>query len=311
VKTMLARFEIVWEIPLAVLSFLFYKIVRLLVHQVVQAQAIVNKKQAGRWRVLDARSLRAPLNLLALMTSAPRWNTHAIIAVAGPFKVQRSCKLCAASAARSATSWTVVAHASPGHRMVASVGSLGAPHQEPWQAMPLEPGRYRLALRYYHWSEHVELPAVEVDGVEVIPATALEAHTNDFYHDLIRRNNFFYLCLHYYVGVLLRYQQWLPQSFVKREYLPAGNPQTEFYYGFLRANESLVFALHPQLLQTHDVYLTLYNRASFPLLWYPLREGEHTTPPSPSDGSYLVRIHQKVTSQEPFDHDWVQIRVSS
>lgn len=301
--------EVLWELPLALLSFLFYKTIRFGMRQVVRAHAALTKQHAGEWRVLCAQTVQAPLTLPALMTTGPRWNTHAIVAIAGPLVINQSIRLHVASATKSAQSWTVVVHSSPRHQIVTSVGSSSISGRDAWESLDMRPGMYRLALRYYRWSDLVELPAIEVDGIEVVPATIVPANVNDFYHDLGRRSNFFYLCLHYYVATLLRYYAWLPRSFVEREYLPAGNPETDFYYGFLKTGEWLAFDLAPRLLQTHDVYLTVYNRASFPVLWCPIREHEHTTRPSPSDGSYLVRVHKKSPSQEPFDRGWLRVRV--
>jgi hypothetical protein len=159
----------------------------------------------------------------------------------------------------------------------------------------LTPGSYRLTLRCYDCHGAVKLPVVEVDGVEMVAAMTVSADTNNFYQDLARRSNLFYLGLHYYVGILLRYGRWLPQSFVEQEYLPVGNPQTKFYYGFLHAGESLAIALEPELLQTHNLYFTLYNRASFPVSWYPLKDREHKTTPCQTDGMYLIRAHNKVS----------------
>lgn len=296
---------------LASLSFLFYKIVRFGVQRLVQLYSQRQAHAATHWQILDGQAVSKPFNLLALMTSAPRWNTHALIALVGPLNVQSQLSVHAATAARSARSWTVVVHEEPGHRIVASTGSPGVTREETWQTVQLNPGTYRLALRYYHWAEAIELPAIEVDGVPAVSSLAVPAETNDFYHDLSRRSNFFYLSLHFYVCTLLRYRRWFPRSFVEREYLPAGNPQTTFYYGFLEAGTRLTFELEPHLLSTHDVYLTVYNRASFPVLWYPLLESRHTTQPIQVSGSYLVRIHRKTSSQEEFVAGWVQIHAQS
>lgn len=308
---MYGRLMAVGEMILATLSFLFYRIVRFGVQGIVQLASWQDTRAATRWQTLEGRAVSKPFNLLALMTCAPRWNTHALIALVGPLHVQRTLKICAAAATKSASSWTVVVHAEPGHRMVASIGSLTTSSEQVWQALHLAPGTYRLALRYYHWSAPVELPAIEVDGAPVVNAVRIPAHTNDFYHDLSQRSNFFYLCLHSYVCTLLRYRRWFPRSFVEREYLPAGNPQTTFYYGFLQAGARLIFELDPDFLQTHEVYFTVYNRASFPILWYPLLENTHITPPSPVSGSYLLRVQRKTPTRAPFERDRLRICVQT
>jgi Family of unknown function (DUF6208) len=299
------------EIVLAPLSFLFYRIVRFTVQHLVQLQSRMHVKEATQWRVLEGSAMQKPLNLLALMTAAPRWNTHAIIALAGPFHVQDMLKVHTATAEKSAQSWTLVVHAEPQHCIVASIGSITTSSDEPWQAVQLDPGMYRLALRYYHWSDAVELPAIEVDGKPIVPAVTIAANANDFYRTLSQHSSVFYLCLHTYVCTLLRYRRWFPRAFVEREYLPAGNPQTTFYYGFLEAGMKLSFELDPGLLGTHDVYFTAYNRASFPTLWYQLLETRHSTAPSLVRGSYLIRVHRKTPGTGAFDRTWVRIHTQT
>ena len=308
-REQIRRFDFAWEIPLALMSFVFYRITRFCVQRLIHLSAIVSTAQSRRWRVFCAQEARSPLNLLAVMTSGPRLNTHAIVATVGPLHVKRTLRIHVVAAARSAMSWTVVVYTAPSHRTVASIGSLGTPRCEPWQTITLPPGRYRLALRYYQWSDRVELPAVAVDGIEAVPARVVPANVNDFYNDLGKRSNFLYLCLHYYAGTLLRYRTLLPRSLVEREYLPVGNPETTFYYGFLSSREALALDLDARLLKTHDVYFTLYNLASFPVQWYALTKRQHITSPSACDGTYLIRVHRRAQSPEPFAYDSVRMRI--
>lgn len=75
-----------------------------------------------------------------------------------------------------------------------------------------------------------------------------------------------------------------------------GNPETRFYYGALQCGEALRFTIAPALLATHDVYITIYTRDSFPASWYQIREARYTTSPARESGFYLVRIHQNVSA---------------
>lgn len=281
----------VWEIPLALLSYGFYKFIRLIMRLFIRLFPIVGRQKNDVWRILNAEALQSRFVLPVMMTSAPRWNTHAIIAIAGPWSVNNSIQLVFPEVVEASMSWTV--NRASDHEIVAS-GNVC--NDTGHQIITLSPGSYRLTLRCYDCHRLVQLPCVEVDGVETVAATAVSKDTNDFYQDLAHRSNLFYLCLHYYVAALLRYHKWLPQSFIEREYLPVGNPQTKFYYGFLRAGESLTITLEPELLQMHTLYFTLYNRASFPILWYPLQDREHKSAPCQTDGTYLIRAHGKMLS---------------
>lgn len=280
----------VWEIPLALLSYGFYKFIRLIMRLFVRLFPTVGRQKNDVWRILNAEALQSRFVLPVLMTSAPRWNTHAIIAIAGPWPVNNSICLHFPEEIGATVSWTV--NRVSDHQIVAS-GNVC--HESGPQTITLPSGSYWLTLRCYDCQRMVQLPSVEVDGVEMVATIIVPPDTNNFYQDLSHRSNLFYLSLHYYVAALLRYRRWLPQSFIEREYLPVGNPQTKFYYGFLHAGESLTVTLEPQLLQTHSLYFTLYNLASFPILWYPLLAQEHKTIPCQSDGMYLIRVHNKIS----------------
>lgn len=286
------------EATLAPLSFLAYRAARFGVQGLVRLHDRSHPAQASVWQILDAQAVK-PFNLLALMTSAPRWNTHALIALAGPLTARHTLRVHAATAARSAPSWTIVVHAEPGHRIVASLGPSGDKDAGAWQALELPPGTYRLALRYYQPYPAAELPAVEVDGSQAVTSAAVPDDANSFYQTLAGRKSILYLCLHSYVCTLLRHRRWFPRSFVEREYLPAGNPQTEFRYGFVPAGTRLTIEMDPALLEANDVYFTAYNRASFPVAWYPLTESQHRTRVFARDGTYLIRIHARTASQRP------------
>jgi hypothetical protein len=302
------------ELAAAPLSFLLYRATRLLVQRLVQLDSRRHATRPARWQTLDGSAVARPFNLLALMTSAPRWNTHALIALAGPLPVRRTLRIHAGIAATSAPSWSLVVHAEPTHRIAASIGSANTPSQGSWRSVDLPPGRYRLALRYYRCGDHVVLPAIEVDGVPVVDPFTVPADTNDFYHDLYHGlgtgSRLLYLCLHSYACTMLRYRRWLPHSFVEREYLPAGNPQTTFRYGFWPFGTRLDIDLADGLLANHDVYLTAYNRASFPIMWYPLTDSGHTTAPNPVSGSYLIRVHRTTPDPSAGEREPVRVRVS-
>lgn len=280
--------RIVWEIPLALLSYGFYKVIRLIMRLFVRLFPTAGGQKNNVWRILNADALLSRFVLPVMMTSAPRWNTHAIIAIAGPWFVNDSIRLVFHEVVEASMSWTV--NRITDHEIVASGNACN--DSKP-QTIVLSPGGYRLTLRCYDCQHMVQLPCVEVDGVEIVTSTAVPPDTNNFYHTLEKQSNLFYLGLHYYVATLLRCGRWLPQTFIEREFLPVGNPQTKFFYGFLQAGESLSINLEPELLQTHNLYFTLYSRASFPISWYRLQGQEHKMIPCRTDGMYLIRVHDK------------------
>jgi hypothetical protein len=227
------------------------------------------------------------------MTSGPRWNPHAILAGAGPFTVQDSVSVDTEQASASAKSWTLVFYRFPDHRTVAHIGTLQGPFVKGPQSVKLAPGKYSIALRYYHWSDSITFPEIFADGALAIPSRSISAGNNDFYRDLQKQRSRFYLWLHYYVYNLLRGTASIPGASTDREFLPMGNPETEFRYGALQRGESLRVHLPTGMLTTHDVYFTLYTRDSFPARWYQIQENDHVTETAREDGFYLLRVHRQ------------------
>ncbi|MBE9128141.1 MULTISPECIES: DUF6208 family protein [unclassified Coleofasciculus] len=303
-------FEILWEIPLAVLSLLFSRLLRFVMQSLSSFYLSSNPQQTPQWQLVSADFLAKPIKLLWAMSRA-RWNLHAIVAIVGPLEVKESISLDIQAAHKSAPSWTVVIYTPPNFKTITSISSLTISPSTSWETIKLQPGKYLLGLRYYHWSETVEFPTVKVDGVKIVEPQTIPAppDINKFYHTLIQRKNFIHVCLNYYVFPLLRFKGWLPQSFVKNVFLPVPNPETKFYYGALIAGESLEFQLEETLLKTHDIYFSLYSRECFPLDWYPIVEPKKATAPTPEKCFYIVRIHPKFSREENFVEDGVNIVV--
>jgi hypothetical protein len=281
------------ETPFSLASFIFYRGMRFVMRRLIVFNSRFNRRRAHQWHVLSAESLSMTLALPAVMTSGPRWNPHAIIAGAGPFSVKHSVSVDVEPIPASAKSWTLVFYTFPHQRTAAHVGALQAPFFERWHSVTLPPGKYSIALRYYHWSETITLPEIRADGELVIPSRSISAGNNDFYRDLQKRRSRFYLWLHYYVYGLLRGTAPIPGVSTEREFLPMGNPETEFRYGALERGEAIRFHLTPAFLATHDIYFTLYTRDSFPARWYQIQESGHLTEPAREDGFYLVRIQPR------------------
>jgi hypothetical protein len=300
--------RLAWVLPLSLLSFAFYRAVRLALRPVRMASLRRRREDAGQWRLnATGRDLRG-VRLALMMTTGPRANPHAIIGVIDLLAVKRSISLDVAAASHAARSWSAVIYRLPRAATVAAVGSSDAPFAGPWQTVPLPPGRYAIAMRYYHAQDPVEFPAVRVDEAEQVLARAIPGAGRSF--EAVRdKRSLFYLFLHYYVFNALEYRAWLPRSFVEREFLPAGNPQTRFRFGSVREGQSIAFSLAPALLATHDVFFTLYNRHSFPVAWYPISAEQHTTRRCARDGFYLVRMQQHAARAVRFDDAWIAVAV--
>lgn len=317
------RLGAILDLAIAVPSFLAFKLTKLVIGLLYSIYLGGNRKLACQWRSLSADTLRSPLSLPVLMTKGPRWNTHAVIGTVGPFRVEQSLALDAEAIARSAGSWTAAIYSYPLYRTVANLGSLeqiqahasdadangshDGSSSSPWHSIELPPGRYSIGLRYYQCADSMSFPTVRVDGAELIPSQGVSARVNDFYASLAQRSHWGYRFLHSYVFTVLTWRHWLPEEFVRREFLPVGAPETEFFYGAIHQGDRLSLSLAPPLVEQFDVYLTVYNRASFPLFWHKIERETYRSDPTPVDGFYLFRVRPKTPEAKHFAREWLRI----
>jgi len=297
-KTLL-DIELLWEIPLAFLSWIFFKTVRFLIRTLVNINANFNKKTVFKWLLYSEELLRKPLILLSILVTGPRWNPHVIAAGAGPFDVKESLAIDVKTCLDSAQSWTIGVYSFPSAKAITHIASDSSNFQEQWHHLKLNPGKYTLGIRYYRWSDQVDLPAINVDGDQIINTQSINNDDiNDYLKNLTARDNIFYRCLNYYIFTLLICQKWISQKWVQQEYLPVGDTNNEFFYGVIYQGCSLNFQINPLLLNNYDIYLTIYNRSSLPVIWYQIKKEKHTTPVVEKDGFYLIRLRSQQSSDD-------------
>jgi len=312
-----------WEIPLALLSLIFYKTVKGLMPILFQKNAKAKKKIADstkkevyQWRVVSEELLKQPLVLPYILTTGPRWNTHAIIGTTEPVPVKESLQIDISSCVASAQSWSIGIYSFPEAKPVKYIASHEPKFQEKWQKLELEPGKYTLTLRYYNWYDQVNLPAINVDSNPIINAESVNSSDINSYFNylpkLTARDNIFYRCLNYYIFTILVYQKWLPKEWVRKQYLPVGDPNNEFVYGVIYKGYSLTLKLNPLLLTNYDVYLTTYNRSSLPITFCQINAEKYTTSVIETDGFYLVRLRPKSDlDNNSFNSDWINIELAT
>jgi hypothetical protein len=284
---------LLWEIPLALLSFLFNKIMKLAIGNLFTIYLALNKKKADQWRVLSAKMINAPLILPVLMTKGPRWNTHAVIGTLGPFRVEQAIAINLATANKSARSWIAVVYSFPGYQTITSIESEEIADQTDWYTLKLAPGKYSLGVRYYNRADTVNFPAIKLDDELFVNAFNVPADINNYYHNLINAKNWFYSSLHYYIFTILKLRNYLPQSFIRNEYLPVGAPATHFAYNYLDSQQALAIETQAEIIEQFDLYFTLYDRSSLPLTWCVITEPKYVLPSQGRKGYYLLRIRPK------------------
>ena len=301
--------DLIWEIPLAIFSFCFYKGMKCWIGQLFRLYLTFNPSKARHWRILCADTLAMPLSLPVLMTKGPRWNTHAIIGTVGPFPVQETLAVQIEQVDQSAGAWTIAVYRWPDYRTITQLGSAEEATQDNWHVLSLPPGRYSLGVRYYQCTEPIQFPNLKIDGQLAISAQTAPPGANAVYQDLIHRQNGFYLALHYYVFTLLRLRDWFPEAFVQGEYLPVGDPNTTFLYDYVRKSELIQVDCAPQLLAQYSVYLTTYSRASLPIHSCQIQQATTTLPPASHAGFYLIRLRPQATAA-PLEAGWIHITLS-
>ena len=287
------KIYLLWEIPLAFLSFVFYKVMKFVIGNLFTIYLAINKKKASQWRVLSQKTIDAPLVLPVLMTKGPRWNTHATIGTLGPFKVKETIEIDIATANRSSRSWIAVVYSFPSYKTMTSIESERLDSEQRWQTIKLSPGKYSLGVRYYNRSETINYPAIKVDDELYVDTYNIPSNINDYYYNLIQANNWFYSSLHYYIFTILKLRDYLPESFVRKEYLPVGAPATHFAYNYLESQQALEIKVEPEIIEQFDIYFTLYDRSSLPLSWCTIAEPKYSLSPQNTQGYFLLRIRPK------------------
>ncbi|ELS01606.1 hypothetical protein Xen7305DRAFT_00013100 [Xenococcus sp. PCC 7305] len=286
----MGKLILIWEIPLAILSFVFYKITKFLIGNLFTIYLVLNKSKASMWRFISRKMLDSPLILPVLMTKGPRWNTHAIIGTLGPFKVEQEVSLNIATANSSARSWIAVIYSFPGYKTITSLESSKISTNNDWYSIKLPTGKYSFGLRYYNRLNKITLPAIKIDDNILTDSQEVPVNNNDFYHDLIKAKSWFYSSLHYYIFTILKLRNFLPESFVRKEFLPVGAPDTFFAYNYLGKRQSLKLDFAQEIIDNCNIYFNLYDRSSLPLSWCEISTTEHNIAAPETNSYYLLRI---------------------
>jgi hypothetical protein len=298
-------------VPLALLSWGFFHLNKALIALLYQVYLDRQVQRSRTWQILSAATMNLPVSLPVLLTKGPRWNTHASIGTLGPLPVERRLAVQTGQADRSADAWSVVLYHYPDFRTFRELGSLENQADLEWTVLDLPPGRYVLGVRYYGLQADPRLPAVRVDDAttDTVSAEPLPPSVNEFYDTLANRTTVYHHALHHYVHTMLRLRRWLPAPFVRAEFLPVGDPHTQFLYDWFPAHCSLQIQASQRLLESFRVYLSVYNRASLPIHSCELVDAAATTtPPFDQAGFYLFRLRPRRSVLPPCPEDELIVR---
>jgi hypothetical protein len=293
--------DLAWQLPLALLSFCFYRMNRLVISRLYRRFQARLGSRATTWRLLNRATLAMPISLPVLMTTGPRWNTHAVIGTLGPLAVSKTLSVRTSTCRKSAASWTAVIYRFPDFLTVTQFSSLTADPLSDWSGLDLSAGRYILGIRYYGLCDEPLMPEVQVDDVLVTEPLLAPANVNEVYADLESRTNLYYRALHYYIYPLLRLRSFFPAAFVRSEFLPVGDPDTIFRFDLVASRHYLNVRVSLELLDAHRVFLTAYNRASLPVLSEEITTTNWSSPAFRHDGFYLFRIRPLRAGLDPIE----------
>jgi hypothetical protein len=216
-------------------------------------------------------------------------------------RVERSLSVDLSAALPFAAMWTLVIYDSARLRTVAAIDSAGVAIDHKRVGCTLPPGNYAVILRCYDPPPGAVLPPIKVDGAVRVPPRALTVDASYYLEGLRDRRSIFYGCLHYHVYAMLRCRRFLPEEFVRRNFLPVGNPETTFLYGAIDRGMVLKIECPGGIQGGHRLYLTSYNYASFPVSWTEISGSRHVTAPMPVTGYFLLRIHRANATAETVD----------
>lgn len=279
-----------WEVPLAIASIIAQRIGR---GAIVLLGRLAYRRSPERfscWRPLIASELvRAEVFFRYLLTG-PRWNTHALVAPAGPMKVNRALTICADELKASANYWSLAVYQFPSFKKMAHTSALTLAPGSREVHCELPPGDYYVAVRAYECKKKVRFPEIRIDGKAEVRALDLVYDGNGFYDDLHKRTRLLHRLIHFYVWVLLRLRGIVPERILEKEYLPVGDTNTQFSFGWIVRGERIEFDVAEGVFLTHRVYCTVYNIASLPVASFEVTNSKHRGPRAMQRGHFLVRV---------------------
>ncbi|MBN2531237.1 MAG: hypothetical protein JXB88_00020 [Spirochaetales bacterium] len=243
------------------------------------------------WTGLGEALNKNPKALLYGSIWGPRWNCHAVIGTTGIFKVQSTLEVSSRTLQEASDAWTIVIY-DKSNKTIGHMSSSDTNGNDDWIKKCLECGEYSLTLRYYNPGPRAGFPEVRVDNAELISSRAIgdEREIYDGFLNSIRnKNGLFFRLLHYYMFFLLEWKN-VSADLIRKEFLPVGNPATQYYYGIIHKNEIMEINSELELLKDAYIYLTLYNTSSFPISWDMVETSCYKSNVMTVNGYYLIRI---------------------
>jgi hypothetical protein len=238
------------------------------IHRLLRCQSkfVLRKSTLYSWKTMsDDLDRHGRFHIISVL--APRWNCHALLARISPIWIDKSLTLELSGFGSPAYSWSLVLY-DDSLKMKEWIGSTT--NEKETVTWRLPPAIYSLSLRYYTDSDDIEVPTVVIDGsIRVVGGTIRAEATRYRRHlEAIRnRSGSIFRLLQFHVFYDLSRMEKCA-DLLRRQFLPMGNPDTEWNYGHLAIGERLKINSSYAHQRAYKVYVCFYNWASFPVDWY-------------------------------------------
>jgi hypothetical protein len=290
---------------IALISYCFHELVRKLFLWLVarHAKNAIRTRAPLKWRTMS-EEFKNPGFLLAVSVLGPRWNCHALLATLSPILVRQTLSIDLVGLGDRFDSWSIVLYDESWTTREWLGSTTTGARAVSWT---LPPGSYSLSLRFYTDADDMSVPAVMVDGHNVVAGGIVAGEATKYRRHLesVRnRSGLYYRLLHYYIFFHLKHRT-KSADWIRDQFLPMGNPDTEWHYGHLAVGEQLRIRLDAVHQRAYNTYVAFYNWASFPVDWCRVQALEWQSVPSAENVAYAVRCVRRVSARTTHSSDGV------
>jgi uncharacterized protein DUF6208 len=279
---------------IAFLSYGFHEVVLLLVRWSVgrRAKMAIRSGTPLKWRTLSDDFDKAGF-LPAVSVLGPRWNCHALIATLSPVPVGEKLSVDLVGLADGSDSWSLVLY---DERWATRKWVGSTTTSDTVVAWALPPGLYSLSLRVYTDSDDMQVPTVRIDRDNRVCGGRIAGEASRYrthLQSIRNKSGLLYRLLHYYIFFHLKHGT-KDANWLRRQFLPMGNPDTDWEYGYLDTGEQLRICLDAVHHRQYNTYVAFYNWASFPIDWCKIQALDWRSAPLVERVGYAVRRVRKV-----------------
>ncbi|KAH8095428.1 hypothetical protein JL720_2727 [Aureococcus anophagefferens] len=214
------------ELPLCVLSYFYYCCMQRALLPIGAKMRInlATDKWTDTLFLKLGQGKMEQKTIVGALLFGPRWNTHTNIVAYGNHMNRDTIGKCG------------------------KLATGGDTFEFPVETKAPYPTQFSLAIRSYLFdgTKEATLPKIWMDGelLNKEPST-FSKDKLAFNYDLRKAQRAHHLALHFYIWPLLCFRRFFTEHFVRWQYLPVGNPETQWLYGPTFAGYALNFKTLP------------------------------------------------------------------